>query len=135
MTRDEGTYLSFVEVLAFHEVLIEEFGGAAGIRDLGALESALYRPRTGYYRDVIEEAAALFESLVQNHPFVDGNKRVGFAVMDVFLRVNGRVLQVDDVAAHEHLVGLMERSEMDLAAIDAWLREHVRWDGSTISEP
>jgi death-on-curing protein len=119
-------YLTLAEVLAFHEVLIEEFGGATGVRDLGALESALFRPRTGYYRDVVEEAAALFESLVQNHPFVDGNKRVAFAVMDVFLRVNGRVLEVDDVATHEHLVGLMEQGALDLAAIDVWLRGHVR---------
>lgn len=119
-------YLTLAEVLAFHEVLIEEFGGAEGIRDLGALESALFRPRTGYYRDVIEEGAALLESLVQNHPFVDGNKRVAFAVMDVFLRVDGHDLMIEDVAAHAHLVGLMERGELDLAAIDAWLREHVR---------
>ena len=119
-------YLTLAEVLAFHEVLIEEFGGAEGIRDLGALESALFRPRTGYYRDVIEEAAALLESLVQNHPFVDGNKRVAFAVMDVFLRVNGHDLMIEDVAAHTHLVGLMERGELDLAAIDAWVRGHVR---------
>lgn len=119
-------YLTLAEVLAFHEVLIEEFGGAEGIRDLGALESALFRPRTGYYRDVIEEGAALLESLVQNHPFVDGNKRVAFAVMDVFLRVDGHDLVIEDVAAHAHLVGLMERGELDLAAIDAWLREHVR---------
>jgi death-on-curing protein len=130
VTREDVTYLTLVEVLAFHELLIEEFGGAGGIRDLGALESALYRPRTGYYRDVVEEAAALFESLVQNHPFVDRNKRVAFAVTDVFLRVNGRVLEVDDVAAHEHLVGLMERGVLDLAAIDAWLRAHVRPGGS-----
>jgi len=119
-------YLTLAEVLAFHEVLIEEFGGATGVRDLGALESALFRPRTGYYRDVVEEAAALFESLVQNHPFVDGNKRVAFAVMDVFLRVNGRVLDVDDLAAHERLVGLMEQGALDLAAIDVWLRDHMR---------
>jgi death on curing protein len=122
----DTTYLTLAEVLAFHEVLIEEFGGATGVRDLGALESALFRPRTGYYRDVVEEAAALFESLVQNHPFVDGNKRVAFAVVDVFLRVNGRVLDVDDVAAHERLVGLMEQGALDLAAIDEWLRRHVR---------
>jgi death on curing protein len=119
-------YLTLAEVLAFHEVLIDEFGGASGVRDLGALESALFRPRTGYYRDVVEEAAALFESLVQNHPFVDGNKRVAFAVMDVFLRVNGHELAVDDVAAHVHLIGLMERGELELGAVDAWLREHVR---------
>jgi death-on-curing protein len=122
----DTVYLTLAEVLAFHEVLIEEFGGATGVRDLGALESALFRPRTGYYRDVVEEAAALFESLVQNHPFVDGNKRVAFAVMDVFLRVNGRVLDVDDLAAHERLVGLMEQGALDLAAIDVWLRDHVR---------
>ncbi len=122
----DTVYLTLAEVLAFHEVLIEEFGGATGVRDLGALESALFRPRTGYYRDVVEEAAALFESLVQNHPFVDGNKRVAFAVMDVFLRMNGQVLEVDDVVAHEHLVGLMEQGALDLAAIDVWLRGHVR---------
>jgi len=125
----EVTYLTIAEVLAFHEVLIDEFGGSKGIRDLGALESALFRPRTGYYRDVIEEAAALFESLVQNHPFVDENKRVAFAVMDVFLRVNGWDLEVDDITAHTHLIGLMERGGLDLHAVDAWLREHVRPPG------
>lgn len=124
------TYLTLAEVLAFHEVLIDEFGGSDGVRDLGALESALFRPRTGYYRDVIEEAAALFESLVQNHPFVDGNKRVAFAVMDVFLRVNGHDLVLDDVAAHGYLVGLMERGELEIAAVDAWLREHARTEGA-----
>lgn len=120
------TYLTLVEVLAFHEVLIEEFGGAPGLRDLGALESALFRPRTGYYCDVVEEAAALLESLVQNHPFVDGNKRVAVAVMDVFLRVNGRVLEVSDDEAHAFLIGLLERHELDLATVDAWLRARVR---------
>ena len=63
---------------------------------------------------------------MQNHPFVDGNKRVAFAVMDVFLRIDGHVLEVDDVAAHEQLVGLMERGALDLVAIDGWLRQHVR---------
>ncbi len=119
-------YLTVVEVLAFHEVLIEEFGGATGVRDLGALEAALFRPQTGYYRDVIEEGAALLESLVQNHPFVDGNKRVAFASMDVFLRLNGRALDADDRGAHEFLVTLIERHELELAAIDAWLQAHVR---------
>jgi len=122
----DTVYLTVVEVLAFHEVLIDEFGGATGVRDIGALEAALFRPQTGYYRDVIDEAAALLESLVQNHPFVDGNKRVGFAVMDVFLRLNGRVLDVDDLDAHEFLVTLIERHELELAAIDVWLQDHVR---------
>lgn len=122
----DRVYLTVVEVLAFHEVLIEEFGGTPGVRDMGALDAALFRPQTGYYRDVVEEAAALFESLAQNHPFIDGNKRAAFAVMDVFLRINGRVIDVEDGAAHTFLVGLIERHELELAAIDAWLREHLR---------
>jgi death-on-curing protein len=85
-----AVYLTLAEVLAFHQPLIEEFGGASGVRDLGALDSALFRPRTGEYRDGVEEATALFESLVQNHPFVEGNERVAFAVMDVFLREHVR---------------------------------------------
>jgi death-on-curing protein len=59
------------------------------VRDAGALESALHRPQTGYYDTLIHEAAAPLESLVQCHPFVDTNKRVAFAIVDVFLRING----------------------------------------------
>ena len=70
------TYPTLEEVLAIHSTLIERFGGSHGLRDKGALESALARPQTGYYRDLIEEAAALWESLSKNHPFIDGNKRV-----------------------------------------------------------
>lgn len=118
-------YLTLVELLAIHDHLINEFGGAAGVRDGGALEAALFRPQTGYYRDVIEEAAALFESLVQNHPFVDGNKRTAFAATDVFLRHNGYLLQVEDADAHRFIVGSLERRELDRDRIDAWLREHT----------
>ena len=82
-------YVTTADALFFHQLLIERYGGASGLRDAGALESALHRPQTGYYDTLIHEAAALFESLVQNHPFVDGNKRVAFAVTDVFLRING----------------------------------------------
>ena len=82
-------YLTTVEVLAIHTDQIERYGGAHGVRDHGLLESALYRPQTGYYVDLIEEAAALWESLSQNHPFVDGNKRVAVTTMAAFLRVNG----------------------------------------------
>jgi death-on-curing protein len=64
-------------------------GGSDGIRDLGALEAAVFRPQTGYYEDSIAEAAALFESLIQNHPYIDGNKRMALGAMDVHLRMNG----------------------------------------------
>ena len=69
-------YVTTADALFFHKHLIERYGGAAGIRDIGALESALHRPQTGYYDSLVDEAAALLESLVQNHPFVDGNKRM-----------------------------------------------------------
>ena len=82
-------YLTVADVLAIHTLLIERYGGASGIRDLGALEAALFRPQTGYYDDIVAEAAALLESLAVNHPFLDGNKRVAFAAADVFLRING----------------------------------------------
>ncbi len=68
-------YPSLPDVLAAHARLIALFGGAQGIRDRGAIEGSLARPQSGYYRDIIEQAAALLECLSQNHPFVDGNKR------------------------------------------------------------
>ncbi len=70
-------YLTSVEVLALHHALIERYGGARGIRDMGAVEAAVFRPQCGYYADITEEAAALLESLLINHPFVDGNGRTG----------------------------------------------------------
>jgi death-on-curing protein len=72
-------YLTIIEVLAIHDDQTGRYGGAAGVRDRGLLEAALFRPQTGYYVDLIEEAAALWESLSQNHSFVDGDKRTAFA--------------------------------------------------------
>lgn len=123
-------YLTLVELLAIHDRLIEEFDGGTGVRDGGALESALFRPQTGYYRDVVEEAAAMFESLVQNHPFVDGNKRTAFAATDVFLRMNGIVLDIDDIEAYEFIVGSLEQGRLDFERVDRWLREQIN-DGRT----
>ena len=82
-------YLTSLEILALHQVLLERYGGAPGIRDMGAVEAAVFRPQCGYYNDIAEEAAALLESLLINHPFVDANKRVAFAACDIFLRING----------------------------------------------
>ena len=79
-------YVLVEDILAIHEDQIERYGGAHGIRDPGLLEAALFRPQTGYYDTLIDEAAALWESLSQNHPFVDGNKRTAFAATFVFLR-------------------------------------------------
>lgn len=118
-------HLTLDEALAIHEALVERFGGLKGVRDPGLLESALYRPRTGYYRDLSEMAAALFESLLMNHPFIDGNKRVAFFATDVFLRLNGWKLKVEPNAAHEFLIGLLERGECDYNHLLAWIRKSL----------
>jgi death-on-curing protein len=122
----ETLFLTTDEVLAIHERLIETFGGPRGVRDPGLLESALFRPRTGYYGDLAEMAAALFESLLMNHPFVDGNKRVAFFATDVFLRLNGQKLAVRPEAAHRFLIGLLESGECDFARLLPWIRRSIR---------
>jgi death-on-curing protein len=118
-------YITTADALFFHRKLTEQYGGAAGVRDVGALESALHRPQTGYYESIIHEAAALFESLVQNHPFIDGNKRVAFAVMDVFLRINGYLLVADDDSIHEFMMNLFEQRSSDMEHIVPWLQKIV----------
>lgn len=108
-----------------HGRLTERFGGTGGVRDAGLLESALYRPQTGYYRDLIQMAAALFESLIMNRPFVDGNKRVAFFATDVFLRLNGWKLIVDADETNTFLRDLLDRGQCDLARLEPWLRGAV----------
>jgi death on curing protein len=119
-------YITTAEALFFHKQLIERYGGATGVRDAGALESALHRPQTGYYDTIIDEAAALLESLVQNHPFVDGNKRVTFAVVDVFLRINGYWIDANSKEIHDHVIKLFDDKAFDMAHLIPWLREIVR---------
>lgn len=119
-------FLTLDEVLAIHERLIERFGGSAGVRDHGLLESALFRPQTGYYEDLAETAAALLESLLMNHPFVDGNKRVAFFSTDVFLALNGWKLEVDDREAHAHLIRLLEENRISLEELTVWIRSNVK---------
>src|SRR5215470_710403 len=91
----ERIFLSVAEVLAIHHLQIEEYGGSHGLRDRGLLESAVFRPQVGYYVDIREVAAALMESLANNHPFLDGNKRTAFASVHTVLLVNGYDLDVD----------------------------------------
>ena len=114
------------DVLSIHRTLIERFGGSHGLRDRGALESALARPQSGYYRDLIEEAAALWESLSQNHPFIDGNKRLAVTVTAAFLRVNGYRLTFSDESAFSFLMNLYEGGRMRFDELDGWLRQHPR---------
>jgi death-on-curing protein len=119
-------YLTTADALFFHQQLIESYGGATGLRDAGALESALHRAQTGYYDTLLHEAAALLESLVQNHPFVDGNKRVAFAVVDVFLRIHGRTITADSKSIHAYLIKLFADRTFDMEHLVPWLQEIVR---------
>ena len=121
-------YLTLAEVLAIHEDLIARYGGTPGIRDMGLLEAALFRPQTGYYADVIAEAAALWESLSQNHPFVDGNKRVAFAAVYTFLRANGITLTADADSTFAFVDGLYQTGQFDFDQLEPWLREHTSSD-------
>jgi death-on-curing protein len=113
------------EAIAIHARLIAVFGGPPGIRDGGLLESALFRPQTGYYEDLASMAAALFESLLMNHPFVDGNKRVAFFVADVFLRLNGFKLKVEADVAHAFLIELLDHACCDFEHLLPWIRRSL----------
>lgn len=118
-------YPSVVEVLAIHHDQIERYGGAAGVRDGGLLEAALFRPQTGYYADLIEEAAALWESLAQNRPFIDGNKRVAFAVTYTFLAINGTRITADAEAAFAFIDARYAAGTFEFARLTAWLRANT----------
>jgi death-on-curing protein len=118
-------YLTLAEALAIHHDQIERYGGAAGLRDAGALQAALYRPQTGYYADLIEEAAALWESLAQNHAFIDGNKRIGFAATYSFLAINGVQMIADADSTFEFIAGLYAINEFEMRHLVPWLRAHT----------
>ena len=125
MPNKDVKFLTLDEVLLLHEELITAFGGARGIRDLGLLESALFRPRTGYYTDLYEMAAALFESLLMNHAFVDGNKRVAFFGVDTFLRINGFKIEVSSTRAHPELISMLEDHLANKINLEKFLRRYV----------
>lgn len=121
----EHDQVTVSEALAMHTVLIQRYGGAEGLRDAGALESALSRPQTGYYEDIIEEAAALLESLAINHPCVDGNKRIAFAVTDVFLRINGYRIRWDPMVIHSDMMRFFDSGSFKWGQLASWLRNMV----------
>ena len=119
-------YIRVEDILAIHADQIERYGGAEGIRDPGLLEAALFRPQTGYYPTLIDEAAALWESLSQSHPFVDGNKRTAFAATYVFLAINGPDIIATDDEAQDFGLGLYATSGITLDNLRAWLGENTQ---------
>lgn len=119
-------FLTLADILVIHADQIEAHGGTPGVRDPGLLEAALYRPQTGYYPDLVEEAAALWESLSQNHPFLDGNKRTAFAAMHTFLQINDAELAADADDVYEFVSGLYETGTFHFDNLEPWLRSRVR---------
>jgi death-on-curing protein len=119
-------FLTVAEVYRMQHRLIELFGGRYGVRDRGAVEAAVFRPQTGYYNCVEEEAVALMESLGNNHGFIDGNKRIAFTAADVFLRHNGFYLEVEGVKGHAFIDGSIARQEFRFAPILVWTRQHLK---------
>lgn len=122
----ERVYLTVGEVLLIHHQLIDAYGGVHGIRDTASLESAVFRPQIGYYNSIAEEAAALMESLANNHPFLDGNKRIAFAAAHTFLLVNGFDLEVDPQVAYEFMMQSISTGKFRFGPILEWINNHIR---------
>ena len=119
-------YPTLNETLELHKQLIERFGGLGGVRDLGLLESALMRPQTGFYESLSLQAAALLQSLTQNHSFIDGNKRIAFATTAIFLRMNGYRLKVDPDNGEFFLINEVIQNKVSIASIMEWLEKHMK---------
>lgn len=122
-------YLTLAETLDLHARLITQSGGTAEIRDLGALESAVAQPRASFAgqdlcETVVEKAAALGHALISNHPFMDGNKRVGHAAMEIFLLLNG-IQIVASVDESEALILAVAAGEVSREQLTGWLRQHT----------
>ena len=122
-------YLSLREILELHDEIIEVFGGARGIRDIRALESAINQPRLTFdqadlYPDIIAKAAALCFFLVMNHPFLDGNKRIGHATMETFLILNGVEIEAS-IDEQEKIFLNLASGKLNRKEFTSWLNDHV----------
>jgi death-on-curing protein len=118
-------YLTMPEVLWVHADQIARYGGKHGLRGPGHLEAALFRPKTGHYVDLIEEAAALWESLAQYHPFINGNERTAFASTYTFLAINGFLLEATVEETHSFIADLYPTNGFSFEVLVPWLRRHV----------
>lgn len=117
-------FLTKDEIIEIHKLIIDEFGGSQGVRDNKSLESAVMRPQSGYYKTIFHEAASLFESLTNNHPFIDGNKRIGFFAMDTFLRLNGFYINCDNEEAYQLFMKLLNTSKFNFDNLYNWIKNN-----------
>jgi death-on-curing protein len=122
---DTVLYPTLEETLYLHRLLIDKFGGQHGVRDLGLLESALIRPRSGYYETLSLQAAALFHSLLLNHCFLDGNKRIAFALTATFLRLNGYALKVGEMEAEDLIIKNIIEQKASAHDIATWIENRL----------
>ena len=122
----QTNYLTIKEVVQLQESLIEKFGGTHGIRDLGLLASALERPKTGYYDTLCEQAVALCQSLVLNHSFVDGNKRIGALCLIVFLSINNQKIKVGNKDLVEFIVEDIIVEKKTIKVLALWLESKLK---------
>lgn len=118
------------EAEKIHDILIERFGGAKGIRDKGILESAIGRPYQTFdgkdlYPDTVDKAAAIFESIVSNHPFVDGNKRTAYVLMRLILKRNQLDIEVDQDVKYDFVI-TAAKGELKFGKIKAWIRNNLK---------
>jgi death-on-curing protein len=118
------------EVEKIHDILIERFGGAKGIRDRGTLESAIGRPFQTFdgkdlYPDPVDKAAAIFESIVSNHPFVDGNKRTAYVLMRLILKRNQLDIEVDQDIKYDFVI-TAAKGELTIDKIKTWIRNNLK---------
>jgi death-on-curing protein len=125
-------YLTAEQVLFIHARLIAETGGSHGVRDLSRLESAAARPQASFdgkelYPDIFQKAAALLDSLINNHPFVDGNKRAGIAAAALFLRVNGLRMVAENTELEEFTLRVATNHPA-ISSLADWLRRKCRGD-------
>ncbi len=118
-------YLSVNDILEIHYEQISEFGGSFGVRDEFLLISAVSRPQSGYYSTVIEQASSLWESLSQNHPFIDGNKRTGLDSTLTFLAINGYNLNFSDEELTRFLLDLYKNNNFNFKELHIFLEKNV----------
>ena len=121
MTR----YLSVDELIQINREMVEAFGGMQGVRDRGPLEAAAARPQSDYYQDIIEEGAAFVKSLLQNHSFLDGNKRTAITATAVFYEINGYSFRFIDRELYDWLITLYDQGKVTKQGLELWFRGHL----------
>ena len=122
--------ISVKQAIEIHEIVVKAFGGSMGVRDLGALESAMARPFQTFggedlYPDFFTKAAAIAESIIINHPFIDGNKRTGYGLLRIYLGLYGYEISASTDNRYELIINIASGT-LKFDGIVEWLRKHTK---------